>query len=61
MGSTTKYTIEEKEAIMQSFKDAEARAMSKIKARMIKLSKDKKFMKELEKEVYENLNQRPKK
>jgi len=43
-----KYTEEEKAKIRKSIADAEARVMAKIKARMIKLSKDKNFKKEIE-------------
>lgn len=40
-----------KEDVMKYFKDAEERAMAKIKARAEELMNDKEFQKELEKEI----------
>ena len=51
-----KYTKEEKEAIRKSFNDAEDRILTKIKERMIVLSKDKKLKKQMLKEIQDKLS-----
>jgi hypothetical protein len=55
-----KATKEEKAAIMQAFKDAEQRAMIKIKNRMRILAKSERLRKQMERQIKEELSPKPK-